>query len=169
MTTQERAKESPGEVAFRDITDILKNKSHGQIGDFPAEDTLGGRIQKARAARGLSTAQLARRLGILSKTIQNWEADRSEPRANKLQMLAGVLSVPLLWLLDGEGTDFDLDVEVNVAETASLESKVERLLELHQQSAKLIFELQSEVRRLQGEIDEGAQQAIAYPDTGVAD
>ena len=37
------------------------------------------------------------------QTIQNWESDRSEPRANKLQMLAGFLNVSMIWLLTGEG------------------------------------------------------------------
>ena len=35
--------------------------------------------------------------------MHGWEEDRSEPRANKLQMLSGMLNVSLLWLLSGEG------------------------------------------------------------------
>jgi transcriptional regulator with XRE-family HTH domain len=37
------------------------------------------------------------------KTIRAWENDRSEPRANRLQMLAGILGVSIMWLLNGEG------------------------------------------------------------------
>ena len=51
-----------------------------------------------------------------------------------------------------------------MTETASLENKIDRLLELRQQSARLILELQCEVRRVQGEIDDISHQALAFPD-----
>ena len=35
--------------------------------------------------------------------MRGWEDDLSEPRANKLQMVAGILNVSLTWLLNGEG------------------------------------------------------------------
>ena len=130
------------------------------------EVTMGGRIQKAREASGLTISQLARRTGVLSKTLHNWETDRSEPRANKLQLLAGVLSIPPLWLLNGEGSPLELCVMVNTDETASLQGKVDRLLKLHQQSSRLMFEIQSEVMRLQGNIDAAPDHALARPDDG---
>ena len=130
------------------------------------EVTMGGRIQKAREARGLTISQLARRTGVLSKTLHNWETNRSEPRANKLQLLAGVLSVPPLWLLNGEGSPLELYVMVNTDETANLQGKVDRLLELHKQSSRLMFEIQSEVMRLQGNIDAAPDHALARPDDG---
>ncbi|HEU0221535.1 MAG TPA: helix-turn-helix transcriptional regulator [Paracoccaceae bacterium] len=65
--------------------------------------TFGDRVTAAREALGLTVAQLARQLGVKTETVQNWEADRSEPRANKLQMLAGILNVPLVWLMAGQG------------------------------------------------------------------
>ena len=130
------------------------------------EVTMGGRIQKAREARGLTISQLARRTGVLSKTVHKWETNRSEPRANKLQLLAGVLSVPPLWLLNGEGSPLELYVMVNTDETANLQGKVDRLLELHKQSSRLMFEIQSEVMRLQGNIDAAPGHALARPDDG---
>ena len=42
-------------------------------------DTLGARIGYARERAGLSTAQLARRLGVKSRTLANWERDETEP------------------------------------------------------------------------------------------
>lgn len=57
----------------------------------------------AREAAGLSEGQVARRLGVKKETIADWEADRSEPRSNKLQILAGVLGVSFGWLLAGAG------------------------------------------------------------------
>ncbi|MBT8409995.1 MAG: helix-turn-helix domain-containing protein [Alphaproteobacteria bacterium] len=65
--------------------------------------TFGDRVAAARDALGLSEVELAERLGIKVKTLRAWEDDLSEPRANKLQMLAGVLNVSFRWLLTGEG------------------------------------------------------------------
>ena len=65
--------------------------------------TFGDRLAAAREAAGLSQKNLAKRLGVKSKTIAGWENDLSEPRANRLQMLAGLLNVSLMWLLNGEG------------------------------------------------------------------
>jgi transcriptional regulator with XRE-family HTH domain len=67
------------------------------------EDTMGGRLQRARDTAGLTVAQLAARLGVKSSTVQAWENDRSQPRANKLQMVAGLLGVNLAWLMNGLG------------------------------------------------------------------
>lgn len=76
---------------------------------YYAEDaaTLGDRITAGREAVGLSQGQLAERLGVKEKTIQAWENDRVEPRANRAQMLAGLLGVSLIWLLTGEGDGVD--------------------------------------------------------------
>ena len=65
--------------------------------------TFGDRITGAREAVGLSQEDLARRLGVRLRTIRAWEDDLAEPRANKLQMLAGLLNVSIRWLLTGEG------------------------------------------------------------------
>lgn len=65
--------------------------------------TFGDRIVAAREGLGLSAKDLAQRMGIARKTLERWENDQSEPRANKLQMLAGVLNVSMIWLMTGEG------------------------------------------------------------------
>jgi transcriptional regulator with XRE-family HTH domain len=65
--------------------------------------TFGDRLAGAREAAGLSQEDLARKLGVKEKTIHAWEDDLSEPRANRLQMLAGLLNVSLMWLLTGKG------------------------------------------------------------------
>jgi transcriptional regulator with XRE-family HTH domain len=65
--------------------------------------TFGDRLALARESQDLTQEQLARRLGLRVQTIQNWEFDRSEPRANRLQMVAGFLNVSMIWLLTGEG------------------------------------------------------------------
>ena len=65
--------------------------------------TFGDRLAGAREAAGLTQGELARTLGVKEKTIHAWEDDLSEPRANRLQMLAGLLNVSLMWLLTGRG------------------------------------------------------------------
>lgn len=69
----------------------------------PETSTFGDRIAGAREAAGMSQSELARRLGVRLSTLRGWEDDRSEPRANKLQMMAGLLNVSLVWLLNGVG------------------------------------------------------------------
>jgi len=65
--------------------------------------TFGDRMATARERLGLSQAQLAQRIGVKAQTIAAWEQDRAEPRANRLQMLAGMLNVPMVWLMTGAG------------------------------------------------------------------
>lgn len=65
--------------------------------------TFGDRLAGARENAGLSVADLAAQIGVSSKVIDAWEADAKEPRANRLQMLAGLLGVSLSWLMTGAG------------------------------------------------------------------
>ena len=69
--------------------------------------TFGDRVSAAREALGMSEEELARRLGVKLKTVQGWEHDTAEPRANKLQLLSGVLNVSIPWLLTGHGEGID--------------------------------------------------------------
>ncbi|MEM9999531.1 MAG: helix-turn-helix domain-containing protein [Pseudomonadota bacterium] len=97
-------------------------------------DTMGGRIVAAREAMGHTTAQLARRLGIKSSTLQNWESDRAEPRSNKLFMLAGMLNVSPTWILTGRGEsptaiEGGPDVAALRHELLDMRSRCKRLLD----------------------------------------
>lgn len=77
----------------------------------PEAATFGDRLAGAREAAGMSQAQLARRLGVKKATIAAWENDLSEPRANRLSMMAGMINVSIMWLLTGEGEGMDAPVE----------------------------------------------------------
>lgn len=68
-----------------------------------ATSTFGDRLGLAREAMGVSQGELAERLGVRLQTLRNWEEDRAEPRANRLQMLAGLLNAPMIWLMSGQG------------------------------------------------------------------
>lgn len=74
--------------------------------------TFGDRLAGAREAAGLSQETLARKLGVKEKTIRAWEDDILEPRANRLQILAGLLNVSLMWLLNGKGEGVSAPEEV---------------------------------------------------------
>ena len=88
--------------------------------------TFGDRLVAARTARNLTVKALARQLGVSSKSIDKWENDISEPRANKLQMLSGVLNVSIPWLLTGEGSEFESIAE-EVTEVDSLMTELRAL------------------------------------------
>ena len=88
--------------------------------------TFGDRVAAAREARQMTQKVLARHLGVAAKTVDGWENDVSEPRANKLQMLAGVLNVSIPWLLTGEGPSFD-EEPPTTADVAELMTEVRAL------------------------------------------
>lgn len=69
----------------------------------PETATFGDRLAGAREAAGLSQADLAAKLGVRLETLESWEDDASDPRANRLSKLAGLLGVSMMWLLTGEG------------------------------------------------------------------
>lgn len=73
--------------------------------DWYSEETatFGDRLAAAREASGLKRKELAQRVGVKTSTLRNWEDDLSEPRANRLSMLGGILGVSLRWLLTGDG------------------------------------------------------------------
>ncbi len=75
--------------------------------------TFGDRIIAAREAVGLSQSELARKLGVQLKTVKKWEEDLSEPRANKLQMIAGLLNVSITWLIMGHGAGLEGPLTAN--------------------------------------------------------
>lgn len=73
----------------------------------PDVATFGDRVAAAREAGGMSQSVLARRIGVRVATLRHWENDISEPRANRLSMLAGLLNVSMMWLINGEGEGLD--------------------------------------------------------------
>ncbi|MFP5510331.1 MAG: multiprotein-bridging factor 1 family protein [Alphaproteobacteria bacterium] len=89
-----------------DRTDSDDINDTGEMADNwygPDIATFGDRVAAAREAAGMTQKQMARRLGVKNATVRDWEDDLSEPRANKLSMMAGLLGVSIVWLLTGEG------------------------------------------------------------------
>ena len=112
--------------------------------------TLGKRIVQARTAMDLSTAQLARRMGVKTTTLAGWETDRSEPRANRLVTLAAMTNVSLGWLLTGRGDGphvHSIDAEIAHLKTS--------LLALQSQAESMAVHMEDLIARLD-RLDEGA-------------
>ena len=82
--------------------------------------TFGDRLAAAREAAGLKRAEFARRLGVKKITLADWDGDISEPRANRLQMMAGLLNVSVGWLLMGEGDGVEAPGEDSGADDPGL-------------------------------------------------
>lgn len=65
--------------------------------------TFGDRLEAAREAKGLTREGLAEKIGVAAHAVEAWESDTQSPRANRIQMLAGMLNVSIIWLISGEG------------------------------------------------------------------
>ncbi len=91
--------------------------------------TFGDRLAVAREAAGLTQTALASKIGVKLPVIAGWEEDRNYPRANRLQMLSGLLGVSITWLLtgDGEGPDASEDEEILSDEVLDLLARVRAL------------------------------------------
>jgi HTH-type transcriptional regulator, cell division transcriptional repressor len=109
-------------------------------------DTLGGRIWRARDALNLSAQELADRLGVRADTISAWERDRSEPRTSRLFTLAGVLGVSPAWLIAGIGEAPKDDISNSIA--GQLRDQLAQVKKLHEQTGKAISALETEINRV---------------------
>lgn len=115
--------------------------------------TPGSRIKLTRCQLGLSLQQLADRVGVTRTSLEDWENDRSEPRGVKVTKLAGVLQVPMVWLLTGETPPSSVH-EPAVLETTRIVQKLDRAMALQRDLAALLIEVSADVSRLQRELDE---------------
>jgi len=114
----------------------------------PDLDTMGGRISRAREDIQIASAELARRLGVKSDTVRDWENDRAEPRANRVVMLAGVLGVSPTWLLTGIGeTPTTTDA---TSQLSGLIDQISTLRDMHADIGRTIRLIESEAERLSG-------------------
>lgn len=112
----------------------------------PDNDTFGGRFSRARDAAGLSTRELAWRLGVKVATVNAWETDRSQPGSRRLALLSGLLGVSLSWLLHGIGIG---PAETESGETGeAVENRLVRLRQLHVETGHLIGQIESDLDRL---------------------
>ena len=90
---------------------------------------FGERLRNAREASGMSQKKMANRIGVKPATVEKWETGKMDPRANRLQMLASLLNVPLLWLIAGsqnvpDPTSDITNQEMMLQKIADLDSKI---------------------------------------------
>lgn len=115
--------------------------------------TFGDRLSAAREHAGMTQETLAKRLGVRLPTVQKWEDDHAEPRANRLSMLAGLLNVSMMWLINGEGEGLDVpqsDADSGVAEvlaeirvlSAEMHKKAETMARLEKKLRHLVVDAQ---------------------------
>lgn len=125
----------------------------------PDTATFGDRVAAAREAAEMTQAELARRLGIRLSTLRSWENDLSEPRANRLSMMAGMLNVSMMWLMSGEGEGIDPPSE-DVKMPASAQAILNELHELRTDMltrAEQVGRLEKKLRAaLREEVGDGA-------------
>jgi transcriptional regulator with XRE-family HTH domain len=116
----------------------------------PEAATFGDRVAAAREAADMTQAQLARRLGIKKSTLMGWEQDLSEPRANKLSMVSGLLNVSMSWLLTGEGEGMSepADVDLAVGDFAGVLNELRALRNEMRSNAERAARLEKKIRTL---------------------
>lgn len=113
--------------------------------------TFGDRLAGAREAAGMTQSELAKRLGVKLVTITGWEEDRLEPRANRLQMVAGLLNVSIVWLLTGEGDGIPGPDDPPIAPDAqALLSELRQIRNEMKQSAERLGRLEKRLRHITG-------------------
>ncbi|EYD71032.1 helix-turn-helix domain-containing protein [Limimaricola hongkongensis] len=109
--------------------------------------TFGDRLAGAREGAGLSQEALATRLGVEIATLQAWEDDMDEPRANRLQMLAGMLNVSLSWLLTGRGDGPEAPGETATPALSEILSEMRVLRAEMMQSVERLAMLEKRLKR----------------------
>jgi len=114
----------------------------------PDAATFGDRLAAAREATGMTQTQMARRLGVKKTTIVAWENDLSEPRANRLSMMAGMVNVSIMWLLTGEGEGMDApqDIAEGMPELAELAAELRSIRGEMRVSAERAARLEKKLR-----------------------
>ena len=133
-----------------DDPDLPNDDGFAAGGDWydPETTTFGDRMAGAREAARLSQGELAKRLGVKVKTIRAWENDQSEPRANRLQMVAGLLGVSIMWLLagEGEGLDGPANAPDESGDMAAIMAELRRLRVVQSQCAEDLGRLEKRLR-----------------------
>lgn len=111
--------------------------------------TFGDRLAAAREQAGLSHSDLAKRLGVKLSVLEAWEQDLKEPRANRLQMLSGMLNISLSWLLtgQGEGPEGPLEEEPLEADLNLLLTEMRGLRSEITQSGERLAQLEKRLRK----------------------
>ncbi len=66
--------------------------------------TIASRIIDAREKLGIKPAEFARRLGVTSQSVSQWESGATEPTKENLHKIARLTGVKIDWLISGVRT-----------------------------------------------------------------
>lgn len=114
----------------------------------PDAATFGDRVSAAREHAGMTQAELAKRLGIRLATLKAWEDDHSEPRANRLSILAGMLNVSMMWLINGEGEGIEGPEADQGADVSDILTDIRSLRADMLKKAEAMGRLEKKLRKL---------------------
>lgn len=123
----------------------------------PEAATFGDRVAAARESAGMTQAVLAKRLGIRLATLRSWEDDLSEPRANRLSMLAGLLNVSMMWLINGEGEGIEgpTDIDAQHSDMQSVLTEMRGLRASMLRDAEAMGRLEKRMRKIMEDMAHG--------------
>ncbi len=116
---------------------------------------LGERITNARLAKGITQEKLAELCGVKKSMLVKWETDQSSPRINRLNQMAGILGVSVVWLLAGDETLLDVETP-SLNETMMLENKLDAAEAMIDQLKGTISDIRHQSKRIQNEFDQEA-------------
>lgn len=119
--------------------------------------TFGDRLAAARHYSEMSQEDLARRLGVKLSTIQGWEDDQSEPRANRLRTMAGLLNVSVVWLLTGEGEGVSAAPGEEESHTPELAGLLVEIRDIRAQMTNSLDQLARLEKKLRVAVKESAE------------
>lgn len=122
------------------------------------QDTLATRLKDAREESGLSVGEAAERMAVRPATLKSWESGKTVPRGSKLHLLAGILSVSVAWLLDGD--ENVAPVTERWSRLERLEQKVERMNLLQRELVELSAEITQELAQIR-ELDDALEELAA--------
>ena len=124
------------------------------------ENSIAARLIDAREAAGLTIEEAARRAAVSVRTLKAWESGKTTPRPNKLQMLAGVLNVSIVWLLTGQGEGVSAPAEANGEEELSM---LAELRDIRLSQTRLIERLARIEKRLRAAAHQRGRPQEGHP------
>ncbi len=140
------------------MVDQIKFKNSLMPDPYYCEEyaTFGDRLCAAREYANISQMGLASRLGVRTKTIQAWEDDSSEPRANKLVMVSALLNVSMVWLMSGLGNGVEPPQEKVKVQDADVLSIMSEFQDLRYE----VLNLQNRINKLEKLVRQKLQKSI---------
>ena len=88
------------------------------------KEELKHRLRQAMVYKGINATELSEKIGITKSAMSYYLSGRSEPKANRLYVLAKALDVSEAWLL---GYDVPIDRAEDLQEKCTLEKLSERI------------------------------------------